>query len=348
VDFGTIIVGNGKTLPATVSNEGNWMMHITNARLAGANPGDFTFDIATDTTIDEANARTFNVSFLASTPIQATPRTAEIIFTLDDGTEHPLQLIALDKAPVMTDIGFGDYYARPGDMIFAVMKLKTAIPEEIVARKFEGSIEYDATLIDLLTIEKFGMTAPVDWRLDTAATRTPGKIDFTLSSTSTDLRDPGSLMRIVFRAKKDLDHTAQSQLRLTLLNYLDTRELVAALNDGNIVIDSSCGASQIIAGAGKPSGTSSIEQNHPNPFGSKIGNGQTEFTYDISNDDAVVTLRIMDASGREVARPIDGRTHAKGLYQMKLDASQFGSGTYFYEFSVQGEKPTIRKMIIAE
>lgn len=348
LDFGTLVVGKDLTLPATISNEGNWQMHITNARLAGTNANDFSFDLASDTTIDEAGARTFNVSFLATTPLQAMPRTAQIIFTLDDGSEHPLDLIAMDKAPVLTDIGFGEYYARPGDLIFAVMKLKTQIPEEIVARKFEGVIEYDASLIDLLTIEKAGQTTAADWTLDTAATRTPGRIDFTLHSTSTDLRDPGSLMRIVFRAKKDLDHTAQSSLRLTILNYLDTKELVAALNDGTIIIDSSCGSTQLIAGDRMPAGTSSIQQNHPNPFGVRIGQGQTHIIYDVASEDALVTIRVMDASGREVARPIDNRTHAKGIYELRLDASQFGSGSYFYELSVPGEKPVVRKMVISD
>ncbi len=348
IDFGTIVVGDDRTLPATIANEGNWLMHVTDARLAGTNANDFSFDIASDTTIEEAESRTFNVSFLATTPLQAAQRTAQIIFTLDDGTEHPLELRALDKAPVLTDIGFGDYYARPGDKIFAVMKLKTAIPQEIFARNFEGVVEYDATLLDLLTIEKVGLMEPADWNLDTAATRTPGRIDFTLSSTSTDLRDPGSLLRIVFQAKKDLDRTAQTPLRLTLLNYLDTRELVAAMNDGNIVIDSSCGASQIIAGDGAPNGSSSIQQNHPNPFGVRTGRGQTDILYDVSSDDAIVTIRVMDATGREVARPIDSRSHAKGIYELRLDAAQFGSGTYFYEFNVVGQKPMVRKMIVSD
>lgn len=348
LDFGTIVVGDDRTLPATISNEGNWMMHVTNARLAGPNANDFSYDIANDTVIDESGSRTFNVSFMATTPLQAAPRTAQLVFTLDDGSEHPLELRALDKAPIVTDIGFGDYYARPGDKIFAVMKLKTAIPEEISARSVEGVVEYDASLIDLLTIEKVGITAPADWTLDTASVRTPGKIEFGLRSTVTDLRDPGSLLRIVFQAKKDLQQTTESPLRLTLLNYLDTRELVASMDDGTIVIDSSCGASQIIAGDGAPAGTSSIQQNHPNPFGVKLGNGQTNILYDVSSEDAVVTIRVLDASGREVARPVDSKAHAKGIYELRLDAAQFGSGTFFYEFNVLGQKPVVRKMIISD
>ncbi|HET6513199.1 MAG TPA: T9SS type A sorting domain-containing protein, partial [Candidatus Kapabacteria bacterium] len=255
---------------------------------------------------------------------------------------------ALDRAPVVTDIGFTDYYARPGDKIFAVMRLKTAIPEEISARSLEGVIEYDATLLDLLTIERVGLTSPADWTLDTAAVRTPGTIDFELNSGTTELHEPGALLRIVFQAKKDLTQTAQSALRLTLLNYVDTRELIADMSDGIIIIDSSCGSPQIIAGNGGPAGTSYVMQNHPNPFGFRTGSGQTDILYDVSTNDAVVTIRVIDATGREVARPIDGRPHAQGIYQLTLDAAQFGSGTYFYEFIVVGQKPMVKKMIVAD
>jgi hypothetical protein len=154
-------------------------------------------------------------------------------------------------------------------------------------------------------------------------------------------------MRIVFQAKKGLDQVYQSQLRLSLLNYLDTRELTAALNDGTIIIDSSCGSPQVILGDGSGN-TSWIEQNRPNPFGVSIGKGQTEIHYDVAKDDAVVTIRILDATGREVARPIDAQPHAVGFYDLKLDATQFQSGTYIYEFTVTGQRPMIRKMIVAD
>lgn len=347
LDFGILVWGNNGSLTTTLQNEGNWPMHVTSARLAGPNQNDFTFDLASDTTMAEGGTRIFNVNFLASTPMQTTPRTAQIIFTLDDGEQHTLELVALDKAPLVTDIGFGEYYARPGDMIFAIMQMKTPIPSEISTREIEGSIDYDPTLIDLLTVEKFGSTLPTDWTLDTSAVRTPGKIDFKLTSATLDLRDPGPLMRIVFQAKKDLDQVYQSQLRLSLLNYLDTRELTAGLNDGTIIIDSSCGSPQILVGE-SAGGSSWIEQNRPNPFGVSIGSGQTEIHYDVAKNDAIVTIRVLDATGREVARPVDSKSHAVGMYKLTLDAAQFGAGTYIYELSVAGSKPMIRKMIVAD
>jgi hypothetical protein len=135
---------------------------------------------------------------------------------------------------------------------------------------------------------------------------------------------------------------------LTLLDYLDTRELVAALNDGTIIIDSSCGSPQIIAGDRSMTSTSWIEQNRPNPFGVSLGSGSTNIHYDIARDDAQVTIRVLDATGREVMRPLDQRTHSKGIYTLSIGASQLGSGTYFYEFSVTGEKPIVRKMIVED
>lgn len=346
LDFGTRVLGDSWTLPTTIGNDGNWEMHITKVEVVGANQNDFIYHIANDTTIGEGGSRTFSIDFLATTALQTNPRTAELQFTLDDGTSFKIDLIARDKMPIPTDIGFGEYYARPGDKIYAVLRLKTPIPDEIVTREIVGSINYDASLVDLLTVEKFDMMLPPTWRLDTSNVRTPGTFTFELSSETEEIRSTGALMRFIFQAKKDLDKTAQSPLRLVDLKYPDTREVVAALNDGIIIIDSSCGATQLTIGSEVM--TSFISQNTPNPFGGSTGSNRTTIPMIIAKDDTEVTIRILDATGREMLRPVDAQRYNKGAYEVHVDAASLGSGTYIYEFSASGQIPVTKKMSVRD
>jgi hypothetical protein len=346
LDFGTLVIGDGRTLPTSVTNGGNWIMHVTDVQVVGPNQNDFTFDLATDTTISEGDSRAFNVSFIATTPLQTDPRTAVIIFTLDDGTQFSMALIARDKMPVPTDISFGQYYARPGDKVHAILKLKTPIPNEIKTSEITGSIEFDATLVDLLTVEKYGLMEPSEWSLDTAGTRTPGAFGFRLHSESSEIHETGALLRFIFQAKKDLDRTTQTPLRLLDMAYPDTREVVAAVGDGVIIIDSSCGATHLIMGTESPK--SFISQNVPNPVGLSSGQTETVFRIDIGSNGAIATLRILDASGREVARPLDRAQLPKGPNDVKFNVSGLGSGTYMYEFLVDGQAPVMKKMIVRD
>lgn len=66
-----------------------------------------------------------------------------------------------------------------------------------------------------------------------------------------------------------------------------------------------------------------LEQNYPNPF-----NPSTTIAFALPKL-SEVTLKIFDASGREVATLVEGRLPA-GRHEVVLDARPFSSGVYFY------------------
>ncbi|MBC8042724.1 MAG: M4 family metallopeptidase [Rhizobacter sp.] len=72
-----------------------------------------------------------------------------------------------------------------------------------------------------------------------------------------------------------------------------------------------------------------LAQNYPNPF-----NPQTTIQYALKEDGAV-SLKVYDMTGRVVADLVNERQVA-GIYNVKFNASQLSSGTYFYRLSVVG------------
>src|SRR4030095_15573241 len=83
-----------------------------------------------------------------------------------------------------------------------------------------------------------------------------------------------------------------------------------------------------------------LEQNYPNPF-----NPVTRFKYSVPHD-GNVSLKVYDALGNEVAVFVNGFLKA-GSYNAEFDASQFGSGVYFYTLTA-GDFRETRKMILTK
>lgn len=82
----------------------------------------------------------------------------------------------------------------------------------------------------------------------------------------------------------------------------------------------------------------SLSQNYPNPF-----NPVTNIHYTISGRQ-FVTLKVYDVLGNEVVSLVNGEQSA-GKYEVKFNASEVGSGVYFYTLRA-GEFVQTNKMIL--
>jgi Secretion system C-terminal sorting domain len=82
----------------------------------------------------------------------------------------------------------------------------------------------------------------------------------------------------------------------------------------------------------------SISQNYPNPF-----NPVTRINYDIPQD-GIVTIKIFDISGKEVASLINEYKSA-GYYTISFDATSLSSGVYFYRLE-SGNFSAVKKMFL--
>jgi Secretion system C-terminal sorting domain/The GLUG motif len=89
--------------------------------------------------------------------------------------------------------------------------------------------------------------------------------------------------------------------------------------------------------------TYALFQNYPNPF-----NPTTVISYELSAN-SMVSLKIYDMLGREVATLVDGAQNA-GVYKLNFDGSRFASGVYFYRLFAQGNDgrkfESIKKLVL--
>ncbi len=71
-----------------------------------------------------------------------------------------------------------------------------------------------------------------------------------------------------------------------------------------------------------------LYNNYPNPF-----NPTTTFTYQLPKD-GIVTLKIYDMLGREVATLVNNELKTVGRYNVRFNASSLASGVYIYQLKV--------------
>lgn len=81
-----------------------------------------------------------------------------------------------------------------------------------------------------------------------------------------------------------------------------------------------------------------LDQNYPNPF-----NPTTEIGFRIT-DFEMVSLKVFDVLGREVASLVN-EEKSPGSYSVRWDATNVGSGMYFYRLESSG-RHEIRKMVL--
>jgi hypothetical protein len=86
-----------------------------------------------------------------------------------------------------------------------------------------------------------------------------------------------------------------------------------------------------------------LDQNYPNPF-----NGLTHFSFKL-HQPSVITLKVMDVFGREVARPINKEWIEAGKHVLDFNARSIGlkAGIYYLILDT-GEQRKSRKMLNEE
>lgn len=86
--------------------------------------------------------------------------------------------------------------------------------------------------------------------------------------------------------------------------------------------------------------THKLEQNYPNPF-----NPETTIKFLLSKQ-AAVSLVVFDISGREIESLYENPSANPGLFTVKLNASKYSSGVYFYSLRINGAAAETKKMVL--
>jgi hypothetical protein len=93
-----------------------------------------------------------------------------------------------------------------------------------------------------------------------------------------------------------------------------------------------------------------LDQNYPNPF-----NPSTTISFAVPQD-AFITLKVYDISGREIAELLDNKFYSRGYQNVLFNSSQFNlsSGVYFYKLIASGSNSggnifsQVKKMILVK
>jgi photosystem II stability/assembly factor-like uncharacterized protein len=83
----------------------------------------------------------------------------------------------------------------------------------------------------------------------------------------------------------------------------------------------------------------SLYQNFPNPF-----NPSTNIKYQIANNNFVI-IKVFDILGKEIATLVNEK-QSPGIYEVTWNASEFPSGVYFYQLSIDNGQFLNKKMIL--
>jgi hypothetical protein len=84
-----------------------------------------------------------------------------------------------------------------------------------------------------------------------------------------------------------------------------------------------------------------LEQNYPNPF-----NPTTTISFALSQD-AIVTLKVFNILGLEVATLVNHEQMTEGMNEVEFDASHLASGVYYYRLLVNdGQFQQVKKMML--
>lgn len=92
------------------------------------------------------------------------------------------------------------------------------------------------------------------------------------------------------------------------------------------------------AGASLPAVTT-LKGNYPNPF-----NASSTIKYSLSQE-GMVTIKLFDILGREIATLVNGREQA-GEHSVTVDASELGTGVYFYRMDTENFSETKKMLLI--
>lgn len=84
----------------------------------------------------------------------------------------------------------------------------------------------------------------------------------------------------------------------------------------------------------------SLKQNFPNPF-----NPSTSIQFSLPTS-SLVTLKVYDVTGKEVATLVNGQKLSAGSFQYDFNGSNLASGMYFYTLSTDNFRETKKMMLV--
>ena len=260
-----------------------------------------------------------------------------ILYFTDQGPKT-MYFLGTDHEPLDATLFISpNYYVIQGREVTITQLLMSDLSGSMTPiRSLSESITYDATLCDVVSVERGSLISSNEWSF--ANTLTPGRIDISTSSSTSSFTKTGELVKIKFRAKESAPSGSFTDLVQTNIDFSNSIEPLAKAENGRITISDICTPVRLK----DFSPGSFIEGNHPNPF-----NPTTRIKYSVGGDEPTrVVLKLYDALGRELKVLLD-EVREPGYHYYYFDGSDFPSGVYTYTYSV-GQTSQMKRMILTK
>ncbi len=338
LNFGKVVIGLSKTLQSKFTNIGDAKLTVTSGVISNpleysvvGNTGAFTYSVGSNEIYnftfapkvhipnDGNHAGTFTLYFPDQAP--------KVMYFL--GTDHLPQEATLFISP--------NYYTTHGKEVTVSQQLLSDLSGTFTPiRSLSESITYDPALVEVMAVERGALLTSGDWLF--SKTVTPGRIDISISATTSRFDKTGELVKIRFKAKESAPPDSFTDLIQTGIDFSNSIEPLAKAENGRITISDIC--TPVRLKEFKPG--SFIEGNHPNPF-----NPTTRIKYSVGGDEPTrVTLKLYDALGRELKVLLD-EVRQPGYHYYNFDGSPYPSGVYTYTFTV-GDTFDSHRMILTK
>lgn len=338
LNFGQVVLGFSKTLQSTMRNVGDADLVLTTSTMT--NPLEYSVVGKTDNyTYPKGSGEVYYFTF---TPKVHIPNNGNhdgqfILYFTDQGPKT-MYFLGTDHEPLEATLFISpNYYVVQGKGVTISQLLMSDLSgSQTPIRSLSESITYDATLCDVVSVERGSIIPSSDWSF--ANTVSAGRIDISMSSTTSAFTKTGELVKITFRAKESAPSGSFTDLIQTGIDFSNSIEPLAKSENGRITISDICTPVRLK----DFSPGSFIEGNHPNPF-----NPTTRIKYSVGGDEPTrVVLKLYDALGRELKVLLD-EVRQPGYHYYYFDGSDFPSGVYTYTYTV-GQTSQMKRMILTK
>lgn len=338
LDFGKVVMGFSKTLQSTMRNVGDADLVLTTSTMT--NPLEYTVIGKTGNfTYSKGSAEVYDFTF---TPKVHIPNygnhDGQFILYFTDYGPKTMYFLGSDHLPLDATLFISpNYYVIQGREVTVTQQLMSDLSGSLTPlRSLSESISYDATLCDVISVERGSLIPSGDWVF--GYTLTPGRIDISMSSTTSSFTSTGELVKIKFKAKESAPADSFTDLVQSSIDFSNSIEPLAKVENGRITISDIC--TPVRLKEFKPGNF--IEGNHPNPF-----NPTTRIKYSVGGDEPTrVVLKLYDALGREL-KVLLNEVRQPGYHYYYFDGSDFPSGVYTYTYTV-GETSQSKRMILTK
>lgn len=343
LDFGIVILNRSKSLPATLTNVGT--MDINVVSTFNSNPAEYSVIGAQGAfPVSGGSSNGYGFTFKPITHLPGWQNhNGSFTYNFADGTSKTIIFKAADHKPLDVRLNLDSAsYTNPGKNVTVRLRMLDPLDSALIPiRSVSDRISYDASLFDLISVQKGALVSASDWKL--AQTSNPGYIDFSLNATTERLGPIGTLLSLTFKAHDNSQPGQYTTLTQSNTNFPYPDEPTAITNQGTIIITDICTPVHLTSNSTPTA--NSIEQSNPNPCVS-----QTTIRFGVLGKENVnlvpVKISLFDAMGRLVTNLVD-ESKMPGYYEIQLNATQLPNGLYFYTLE-SGSSLIQRSLIISK